>query len=405
MFKLLPLLESFPKKFGVSRIKDFYLVLIAYVFFAIARNLYITFTNLALHVSDCFDTTLTSVSTSTDLLGSLVILPFFPLLARRFSFRIILISSSILLTLCSVLFIFFLTSKFSFVLRFGMGLAAGLFYTAISCYFAILFDGPHRALLFSFSYIILNLSFSIGASLMALFPSATPVYCITAFSFVLTIPLLSTLSTSPSMASPEGLSRKEMSKFWSVFTLIPSLFLFSFLTGLIFFWQGQYFTIFSVGIGLLDSQAGWLYSFSLLGTVLAFPLSSFFADSYGFRIVFCVLCLIGSALSLLSLLTTSPLLLGLLFFFITPITATLICLVTPWVAQVFSTPHSLSVAMSLRSIFLRVGGLLSPLLIGFCIEKYGPYSFVYLLSFGFFVGALILGSFWRFYRSPSKATL
>ncbi len=380
-----------PKKLGISRISDFYCVLLAFFCVGAASGLSSTFTNIEVHNLRIFDPTLTSVDFTVGGIGALIIYFIFPSLSKFASLKKLILISLIGTTVLTLLYIPFLETDINFLLRFSRGAALGLFYIALECYVSSLFNTPHRATLFGLSSITITLSYALGSSLISAISSISIVYIISAILFASAAAILLVISMPPEKTSVKKTSNSQALAWKNAFSLVPFIFIFCFLIGIGFSGESTYFPIFAEGLGLIEGRAALLYSFSLLGGIVMIPISSYFADHFGYEKVLLLLSALGILMCLFVSFLPSLLAVIILFFFIVGILKSFSSLSLAWVSEVFNGSDLLSTSMSIRSIVHQLGGICSPLIIGYFMATLGNTGFVYWMVIGFLLCFIALG--------------
>lgn len=367
---------------GVKKEKDFILSLFILIVICALSSFTQTFINLDIYQLKILGD-LMSIDFAMPFLGGLVAILMFPMILEVSSLKHLLIGSLIGVAFGYFLLIFLEATEFNVLLRFFLGFFYSIIFLVLYCYQANIYNTRYRATLFSFSGLMMAVFSAFGTSLNDFVGTIPYVFGIGIFGILLCV--WAGLKIGDEKSRDEETLRKESlsSQLSScqVFFKAPLIFLIIFMGGVAMSSFPTYFPIFGEGLGLNPGHASLLFSFAQMGSIFLILLGGVLADKIGYEMslfLMMFLALVGTGVSFF---IQNIWVVGCLFFLVRGGIAAFFSITVAWVARDY-TRRNLSKGMAGLVLARRLGGVLSPLGVGFMMQHFGNRGFIIWIFMG-----------------------
>lgn len=390
MVSFLTLYDQTLTHLGVTREKDFFLSLFILICICALSSFTQTFINLDIHQVKAFGD-FASLDFAMPFIGGLVAVLIFPVMIEKVSLKKLLVGSLGGVAGGYCLLIFLETTDFNLPIRFFLGLFYSFIFLALYCYQANIYNTRYRATLFSFSGLMMAAFSAFGTSLNDLIGRASHVFMVGIFGVFLCIwasmKIGNEKNSEEHSLKKESLSSQVLS--CEIFFKTPLIFLIIFMGGVSVSSFPTYFPIFGEGLGLSSGHASLLFSSAQMGAVFLMLFGGILADKFGYESSLFLMMLVSLMGTGISFFVQNVWLIAFLFFIVRGGIAAFFSITVAWVARDY-TRHNLSKGMAGLSLARRLGGVLSPLGVGFMMQYFGNKGFILWIFGGLFTVCCLL---------------
>jgi MFS family permease len=152
---------------------------------------------------------------------------------------------------------------------------------------------------------------------------------------------------------------------------------------------GNYLAIFNEGIGLSQQDAALIFSFAQLGALIFIPFACLLGDKWGYEKTLLSVSVICFLSTLGAFYVRDLDLLSIIFFITKGSIVAFVTLIYSWVARC-CTKENIAYGMSLISIISSISSFITPLSLGFLMNRFGNESFLCWNALGILLTLILM---------------